>query len=377
MTETEEALISLADVFEAYYECRRHKRSTLNALAFELGYETNLIQLWREINDGTYRPGPSVAFVVSYPVKREVFAALFRDRVVHHLIIRRLLPFFEAMFSPHSYSCRVGKGTQYAVQDIESQIRLCSHDYTRPCYVMKLDIQGFFMHIHHRILLERLESFIDSVYHGADKHLLKQLIRLTVRQPLSDTCFICGKRSDWQELPKSKSLFYAAADCGLPIGNLTSQIFANFYLHGLDAWIADTLPDVYYGRYVDDLVLVHESRAYLLACREKIRRRLADQFALTLHPLKFYLQTYQKGFPFVGTFLIDGRRYVSHRLKRHFYMRVERWRRLRHLPLTQQDLAHRIAVCNSYLGFLRTCQSYRLRRRIWHAMPSEMRARLV
>ena len=79
------------------------------------------------------------------------------------------------------------------------------------------------MHIHHRILLERLESFIDSVYHGADKHLLKQLIRLTVRQPLSDTCFICGKRSDWQELPKSKSLFYAAADLACyAVGNAGS-----------------------------------------------------------------------------------------------------------------------------------------------------------
>ena len=100
--------ISLEEVFLAYFECRRNKRKTINALQFELNYEENLIQLWRDINSRAYKVGRSIAFVVNKPVIREIFAADFRDRVVHHLIIRKLLPLFEKAFSPHSYSCRHG-----------------------------------------------------------------------------------------------------------------------------------------------------------------------------------------------------------------------------------------------------------------------------
>lgn len=99
--------ITLEEVFQAYYSCRRHKRSTINALDFELDYESKLIALWKDINNRTFKAGRSITFIVKQPVMREIFAADFRDRVVHHLIIRKLLPFFEHTFSPHSYSCRV------------------------------------------------------------------------------------------------------------------------------------------------------------------------------------------------------------------------------------------------------------------------------
>lgn len=118
-----DAPVSLEDVFEAYYNCRRHKRGTLNALAFEIDYEEKLIQLWHEINNHSYRPGRSIAFVVKKPVKREVFAADFRDRVVHHLIIKKLNPFFEKIFSRASCSCRVGKGTHYAVEGVKHYLK--------------------------------------------------------------------------------------------------------------------------------------------------------------------------------------------------------------------------------------------------------------
>ncbi len=98
--------ISLEEVFEAYYECRRNKRRTCNALAFESDYEVKLVELWREINTETYEIGKSITFIVTRPVKREVFAADFRDRIVHHLVVHRLEPLFEEVFIDDNYNCR-------------------------------------------------------------------------------------------------------------------------------------------------------------------------------------------------------------------------------------------------------------------------------
>jgi RNA-directed DNA polymerase len=114
---------TLVEVFEAYFSCRSNKRNTINALAFELDYESNLIQLWNELNDGSYQPGKSIAFIVHKPVQREIFAADFRDRVVHHLIINKLNPFFEKEFIQDSYACRVGKGTHYGISRANKFIR--------------------------------------------------------------------------------------------------------------------------------------------------------------------------------------------------------------------------------------------------------------
>jgi retron-type reverse transcriptase len=144
--------LALAELFEAYANCRSTKRNTLNALAFEMDYEVNLLKLCAEINDGSYQPGKSIAFIVNKPVKREIFAADFRDRVVHHLIINKLNPLFEKTFIHDSYACRKGKGTHFGIQRVDRFIRQCSQNYTKDCYVLKLDIQGFFMHINKTLL---------------------------------------------------------------------------------------------------------------------------------------------------------------------------------------------------------------------------------
>lgn len=118
--------ISLEEVFEAYFACRRKKRGTHNALAFEADYERKCIGLWREINAGTYKPSRSVAFIVFKPVQREVFAADFRDRVVHHLIARKIEPLLEAEFIDDSYSTRKEKGTLYGIRrvgDLSANVR--------------------------------------------------------------------------------------------------------------------------------------------------------------------------------------------------------------------------------------------------------------
>ena len=133
--------ITVEDIFKAYYECRKHKRNTANALKFELNYEGNLMQLRDEINAGSYRVGRSVAFIVDKPVKREIFAGDFRDRIVHHLLINKTEHLFEKEFIHDSFSCRKGKGTLCGVKRLNRFIRTCSENYTKHCYVLKLDIQ--------------------------------------------------------------------------------------------------------------------------------------------------------------------------------------------------------------------------------------------
>ena len=119
-------IIPLADLFRAYYSCRKNKRNTINALAFELNLEENLIALKTEIESGSYKPSSSIAFIIDKPVKREIFAASFRGRVVHHFLIQKMNAVFEQHFVYDSYACRKGKGTHFGIARVDSFIRKCS-----------------------------------------------------------------------------------------------------------------------------------------------------------------------------------------------------------------------------------------------------------
>jgi len=135
---------SLESLFQAYFDCRKNKRNTMNALRFETDYEGNLIALREELNSGIWHPGRSIAFVINKPVKREIFAADFRDRVVHHWLINQLNPLFEKAFIFDSYASRKERGAHMGIARAAQFIRKCSLNYQRDCYVLKLDIMSFF-----------------------------------------------------------------------------------------------------------------------------------------------------------------------------------------------------------------------------------------
>lgn len=136
--------IELEELFQAYFNCRKNKRNTANALAFEVDYETNLVKLCKEINNGTYQIGRSISFIVNKPVKREIFAADFRDRIVHHLVIGKLNHLFEKQFIYDSYSCREGKGTHFGIQRVDKFIRQCSKNYTKRLLHTETRLAGLF-----------------------------------------------------------------------------------------------------------------------------------------------------------------------------------------------------------------------------------------
>ena len=363
---TDEGKVSLDELFQAYYDCRRHKRRTMNALSFEADFESNLIELFYEINNGTYQPGRSIAFIVTKPVKREVFAADFRDRVVHHLIINKINHLLEREFIDDSYSCRVGKGVQYGVKRIADFIFQCSEGYSKDCYVLKMDIKSFFMSIDKRLLFKKLKKFINQKYQAADKNLLIDLIFKVVCANPEKNCFIKGRRVDWNGLPPSKSLFTVEKNKGLPIGNLTSQMFANFYLTAFDKFVKNVCGVEYYGRYVDDFVIVHQSKDFLIHLIGCLKSFLQKNLLLTLHPHKIYLQHFSKGVKFIGAVVKPGRAYIGNRTKGNLFEQLEFFNRQASIDkqFARDNVEHFVSCLNSYLGFMIHYSTYKLRRKM-------------
>lgn len=359
--------IDIEELFQAYYDCRSNKRNTANAIAFEMNYESKLLQLCEEINNGTYTLGRSIAFVVEKPVKREIFAADFRDRVVHHLLINKLNPLFEKQFIYDSYSCRVNKGTHFGINRITRFIRQCSQNYQLPCYILKLDIEGFFMHIDKNVLFDRLQLFINEKYTQPDKELIIELCKKVIDNDPTKNCYIKGKKTDWDNLPHTKSLFHSPENCGLPIGNLTSQIFANFYMDSFDHYIKHELQIKYYGRYVDDFVIVHPDKEYLKFLILQLSNFLLSTLHLNIHPRKIYLQSYEKGVQFLGTIIKPNRTYIAKRTKGNFYKTITEWNNFikeNNNKISRENLNLFLSSINSYLGMLKHYETYKLRKKM-------------
>jgi len=351
------------DLFLAYFECRKNKRNTINALAFEKHFEQNLFQLEEEILSGVYMPKPSIAFIVKNPVQREIFAANFKDRVVHHFLINKLNPLFENLFIKDSYACRISKGTHYGVKQIDKFIKICSNNYTQNCYVLKLDIQGFFMHIDRNLLFNKLLIFIQQNYNQPDIDLVIELCKKIIFNSPTNNCIIKGDKKDWAGLPKNKSLFHSPPNCGLPIGNLTSQVFANFYLNTFDQFIKKELDIKYYGRYVDDFIIIHDNKEYLKFLQPIITDFLKVKLELTLHPKKVYLQHYSKGLKFLGTVIKPNRIYIANRTKGNFYNKIKNQNIIKG-QISNSQKKYFLSCMNSYLGLMQHYKTYKLRTKI-------------
>ena len=357
----------LHDLFQAYYDARKNKRSTINQLKFEINYEQNIFELYEEIISYNYKPKQSICFVVTHPVKREIFAADFRDRVVHHLIYNCIMPVFEETFINDSYSCRKGKGTHYGIKRIDKFIRSCSQNYKQECYILKLDISGYFMAINKDILFEQVKTKLhqQSRKISFDLPLILYLIEKTIYYQPTKNYIRKGKKADWNGLPLSKSLFYSKPNCGLPIGNLTSQLFSNIYMNEFDHWVKQSLGIKYYGRYVDDFVLIHQNKEYLKSLIEPIHSYLKNKLQLTLHPNKIHLQHFSKGVKYLGAVIKPHRSYVANRTKGKFFEAIEAQNKIvnNHKPTKEEQEAF-LNSMNSYLGIMKHYKTHKLCRQM-------------
>lgn len=358
----------LEDLFAAYFDARKNKRNTINALAFERNFEVKIFHLFDEIMTRSYKPKPGICFIVDKPVKREIFAADFRDRVIHHFIYNYIYPVFEKVLIWDTYSCRKGKGVHYGIKRANHFIRSCSQNYKKDCYILKLDIKSYFMSMRRDILYKIVEKELIARKEkiGFDLPLVLYLVKETIFNDPTVNCVIKGTRKDWEGLPPSKSLFNAKHCCGLPIGNLTSQLFGNTYLNDFDHFIKRNLKLKYYGRYVDDLIIINEDSNYLKKVIPEIRNYLKRELHLELHPNKIFLQHFSKGVKYLGAVIKPYRIYISNETKGNFYSFLNKHRREAGIILnTEEEKKHKFqSTVNSYLGIMSHFSTFRIRRKI-------------
>lgn len=364
----------LEDLHVAYIDARRHKRSKPYQQRFEAHAERNLDALCDELLNRTYKPRPSSCFIITDPKRREVFAAEFRDRVVHHLYYNYTHELFERTFVHDTYSCIKGRGTHFGISRLEQHIRSESRNYTRPCYIMKMDIRGYFMHINRERLLEiclrtlrrmanhkvskhRPQCWRDVIDMGFVEYLTREIVTLN---PI-EGCHIVGERSEWDELPHDKSLYYSPAGCGLPIGNLTSQLFSNVYLNELDQYMKRELKCRHYGRYVDDFYVVSADREWLASVVPSVRRFLTT-LGLAFHDGKLCVTTARHGAEFLGAWLRPHRIYATRGTVGRMLSKLR--------LLAESDRSRWSASLTSFCGVLSHGANYRLRRRLMLAVPA-------
>jgi retron-type reverse transcriptase len=338
---------SFRELLAAYTDCRRHKRHTASAIAFEARLEENLVELRDALADGSYAPGRSICFAITRPKPREVWAAPFRDRIVHHLLYNRIGPRIERAFIADSCACIPGRGTLYAARRLEAKVRAATQNWNQPGFYLKCDLANFFVSIDKPTLHEQLAARIREPW------WLDLAKRLLFHDPRTDF-ELQGPRAHLALVPPHKRLTNQSAQRGLPIGNLSSQFFANVYLDALDQFVKHRLGVRHYIRYVDDFVLLHESPRQLNAWRAEIETFLPERLGVHLNPAKTILQPIARGIDFVGHIIKPWHRTIR---RRTFNAALHR---IAGMPV---DDLHESA--NSYFGLLRQAShSHRDRARL-------------
>ena len=315
--------------FQAFLEARKGKLNTEDEYNFEINWRENLERLVEEVLSGRYKPSRGIAFVVHDHVRREIFAAPFRDRIVHHFIYAEVESWWDRRFINNSFSCRVGKGTLYGIERLEKDIRSVTENYTKRAMVFKFDIEGYFMSLPRDGLFRRaLWGLKQQFPNGGPKYqLLKYLwAEIIFDDPVKGVRYR-PPRSAWKLLPTSKILALQPEGRGIVIGNLSSQLLSNIYLDQLDRFITMQLGYKHYGRYVDDFYIVvpYEKKQQVLADTKAISAELT-RLGLTLHPRKFFAQEATHGIPFLGMVLYPHHRVMNRRYKNNFYRAAIKYR---------------------------------------------------
>jgi RNA-directed DNA polymerase len=381
--------ISFAECHRAFLKARRGKRPSVNSLRFQLRWIDRLCRLRDRLQSGNWQPAPARAFIVNHPKTREIHAPDFSDRIVHHWLVGQLEPLFEPGFIHDSYANRSGKGSHAAVDRLQSFMR----SRNGQGWYMQLDIHNFFNSIHRPTLYARITRCLDrSVHKGRLENAMALMLRSLCHKLLATKVReVVDDPAAAARLPPHKRLANAPAGCGIPVGNLTSQFFANVYLDALDQFVKHQLRCRHYVRYVDDFVLLADDPATLDAWREAIVDFLRDTLHLTLKqnrveagvPVYGLMQPLTQGIDFLGYRVFTHYRWVRPRVVRHCRAKLTHWMRQHarvhssppqdvylRLKLNTPELVRLRAVVASYWGHFAHANSVRLRRRLWVEFPA-------
>lgn len=356
----------LKDLLKAYIDARKHKRSTDDAHIFEEHGMWNLMLLFIDIIEETYEPSRGIAFITYYPVTREIFAAPFRDRIVHHLLYNASYEWWDKRLIYDSYSCRVSKGTLFGIRRAEKMMRQVTRNFTVTATVAKFDLQGFFMSLKRIKLSERVKWGLDRqfMHKGWRYRKLKFLWYQIIMDDPVRGVYRRGGEAEWKRsgLADSKSLFKQPPGQGIVIGNLSSQLLSNIFLDVFDRFVKYQLKYKHYGRYVDDFfIMVPSTKKDQLLKDVKAMERFLAEMGLTLHPKKRTIQNVDKGFEFLGVVIYPRRTVAGKRFKEHFY-----------------DAAQEVMMgirgtesLVSYLGYLKHIKGKKLAKKIFESVGWE------
>lgn len=320
-------IIRFKNILDAWHEFKKDKKTKLDVLEFEYNLEENLLTIQRSLINQSYQHQGYKKFYIKDPKMRLIHKATVADRLIHHLVSTYLEEIFEGEFITHSYSSRKNKGTHRAVLTLQEMATRISNQ-GKICWVLKLDIKQFFASVNHNILITILSK------KTADEDFINLLIKII------------------QSFPNK----------GIPIGNLTSQYFANIYLNELDQFITKQIRITYYIRYADDFIILSDDRQYLLNLIPKIEQFLKSRLDLTLHPQKISLRKFKSGIDFLGYIVFPSHVLPRTKTKRRLIKKIlQKINQYKNDEITEEKLKETI---NSYLGYLSHANTYQFRKKL-------------
>ena len=308
-------IIGLDNLFLAWREFKRGKTKKLEVQEFELSVEDNLFRLRHELKTKTYQHSDYTAFYVKDPKLRHIHKADVRDRVLHHAIFRVLYPIFDKHFIHDSYSCRLNKGVHRAVSNLEKYCRKLSQNNHLNIFALKCDVKKFFDSIDQSIFLKIIKNEVE------DENAIWLIQKIIVS-------------------------FEKSGNKGLPLGNVTSQLFSNIYLNELDQFVKHKLKIKYYVRYCDDFIVLEQDREILSHYIKEIRNFLENKLALQLHPNKIIIRKWRSGIDFLGYVTMPYHRILRTKTKNRIFTKIN-----------DKNI-------QSYLGILKHCNGYKIEQNI-------------
>lgn len=286
--------IGLENIYCGWKDFAKGKRAKQDVIRFEANLEDELWRLHLDLRNGIYHHGPYEQFFVHDPKKRIIHKASVRDRVVHRMLYNYLLPLFNPQWLDCSFSCRPGFGQHVSRRKVERALLQATCNYTKVCIVVKCDVKKFFDNIDHRILFQLLSK---KVYDQNVRWLLWQVI---------------------------DGFYHATVIRGIPLGNLTSQVFANVYLHELDVFAKRILKLRHYYRYADDVFFIVDTRVRADETIAAIADFLTHRLHLELHPRKVIVRKSTWGIDWLGEVLLPGYRVLRPSTRHRMMSKVQR-----------------------------------------------------
>lgn len=331
-----EKIISLENLFSAWDAFKSDKRNRYDVQVFERNLEENIFDLHRDLKTMKYKHGTYSGFWIRDPKPRHIHKATVRDRVLHHAIFNVLNPIFEPTFIAQSFSCRIGKGTHKGIEALKQATVKINRNGYKNTFALKCDIKKFFNSIDHDVLLKILAGKIkdtDAMW------LLSEIVRSFIS--------------------KDANIFEHK---GLPIGNLTSQLFANVYMNEFDQFVKHEIKARYYLRYTDDFVIISDSKEYLEKLIPSISQFLKEKLGLKLHPNKVTIRKFHQGIDFLGYVVLPHYQQLRTKTKKRIFGKVY-WRVLEEKQgrISAETLEQSL---QSYLGVLSHANSHKLSQKL-------------